>query len=141
MKRFASFTFGVCSVVVFAGCAGDLSNPDDFADGGTAPQSAEMILAESCGIGGCHDDSLEPEAGLNLLSPDVAGRVVDQRAQTMGCTDRILVVAGDPDSSYLIDKVINAPAICGVKMPVLDDLTNDEIGILEDWIIDLGGGG
>ena len=57
MKRLASLTLGLCSALLFSGCAGNLSNPEDFMDAGTVPKSAEMVLAESCGTTGCHDDS------------------------------------------------------------------------------------
>ena len=36
MKRFASFTIGVLSLLVISACPGSLSNPDDFIDGGVA---------------------------------------------------------------------------------------------------------
>jgi hypothetical protein len=140
MKRFASLTFGVCSVVVFAGCAGDLSNPGDFADGGSTPKSAEMVLADSCGVATCHDD-ITKTAGLDLLSPNVEDRVVNKNSIGLGCESSILVVAGEPDSSYLLDKVLGSVGICESQMPLLDTLPNSDIDILRDWIIDLGGGG
>ena len=141
MKRFASLTFGLCSILVFAGCAGSLSNPEDFIDGGTSPKSAEMVLADSCGTVGCHDDSPQPEAGLDLLSPNVESRVVGVNATGVGCESEILVVAGGPDGSYLLDKVLNTPGICGLSMPVVGTLSASEIEILRQWIIDLGGSG
>jgi hypothetical protein len=141
MKRFALFAFEVCSVVVLAGCPGSLSNPEDFIDGGSVAKSAEMILADSCGIPGCHDATAQAQAGLDLLSPGVAGRVVDVNAVGLGCESDILVVAGDPDGSYLMDKVLNAPGICGVEMPTVGVLTAEEEETLRQWIIDLGGSG
>jgi hypothetical protein len=140
MKRFAIFAFGACSVVVFVGCAGDLSNPGDFTDGGTAPKSAEMILADSCGVATCHDD-ITKTAELDLLSPNVEDRVVNKNSIGLGCESSILVVAGEPDSSYLLDKVLGSVGICESQMPLLDTLPNSDIDILRDWIIDLGGGG
>ena len=139
MERFALFTFGVCSVVVLAGCPGSLSNPGDFIDGGSAPKSAEMVLADTCGIPGCHDATMQAQAGLDLVSPGVAGRVVDMNAVGLGCESDILVVAGDPDGSYLMDKVLNAPGICGLFMPTVGVLTAEEEETLRQWIIDLGG--
>ena len=140
MNRLVSLTLGLCSAVVLTGCAASLSNPEDFMDGGTAPKSAEMILADSCGTAGCHDDA-QPEAGLDLLSPNVESRVVDINAIGIGCTGDILVVAGDPDGSYLLDKVLNTPGICGLSMPVVGTLTQGEEATLRQWIIDLGASG
>jgi hypothetical protein len=49
-----------------------------------------------------------------------------------------LVVAGDPDGSYLLDKVLDTPGICGLPMPVVGTLTPSETEVLRQWIIDLG---
>jgi len=141
MKRFASFTFGVASLLVISGCPGSLSNPDDFIDGGLVEKDAEMILAESCGTTGCHDATPQATAGLDLISPNVESRVVDVNAVGLGCENSILVVAGDPDASYLLDKVLDLPSICDLKMPLVGTLSPNEIAVLREWIIDLGGSG
>jgi hypothetical protein len=139
MYRFVLASVGLCSAVVLSACPGTLSNPEDFGDGGMEVKDAETILAESCGTTGCHDDTAQAQAGLNLLSPGVANRIVDEPATGIGCTDRIIVVAGDPDSSYLIDKVLNIPSICGDQMPIVGSLDASEIEVLRQWITDLGG--
>jgi hypothetical protein len=141
MKRVALFTWRVSAalvVVLVVGCPGSLSNPEDFIDGGSVDKDAETILAESCGTNGCHDASPQAAEGLDLISPGVESRVVDISAVGQDCESSILVVAGDPDSSYLLDKVLDLPTICGVKMPLVGDLPPDEIEILRQWIIDLG---
>ena len=139
MKRLASLTLGLCSALLFSGCAGNLSNPEDFMDAGTVPKSAEMVLAESCGTTGCHDNSALAQAGLDLLSPNVESRVVDINAIGLGCTSDILVVAGDPDASYLLQKVLDTPGVCGLPMPVVGALSPSDVEVLRDWIIGLGG--
>ena len=138
MYRFNSTTLGLCAAaVLLTACPGSLSNPDDFGDGGVVIKDAETILAESCGTSDCHDD-MAPQADLDLLSPDVETRLVDVDATGIGCTSRILVIAGDPDGSYLMDKVLNTPGICGLSMPVVGFLPADEIEVLRQWIVDLG---
>jgi hypothetical protein len=141
MKRFASFAYGVLSALVIAGCPGGLSNPEDFIDAGSIEKDAETILADSCGTTGCHDASPQAQAGLDLISPNVEGRVVNLNAIGQGCESSILVVAGDPDGSYLLDKALDLPAICGLQMPLVGSLLPDEIQTLRQWIIDLGGSG
>jgi hypothetical protein len=141
MKRLASYTFGVASISLFSGCVGSLANPGDFLDGGTNPKSAETVLAESCGTSGCHDASPQAQAGLDLVSPNVASRVVDANATGLGCGSDILVIAGDPDNSYLLDKVLDELGICGLPMPVVGSLSASDIEVLRQWIIDLGGSG
>jgi hypothetical protein len=141
MKCFASLTYGVPLALVIAGCPASLSNPEDFIDGGSVEKAAETILAESCGTTGCHDASPQAQAGLDLVSPNVESRVVDINAIGMDCESRILVVAGDADESYLFDKVLDLSTICGLQMPLVGTLPPDEIEILRQWIIDLGGSG
>ena len=138
MVRFLLALLGVCSAVLLVGCAGSLNNPDDFGDGGIEVKDAETILAESCGTTGCHDDTTQAQAGLDLLSPGVEGRVVDVNAIDIACASDILVVAGDPNNSYLLDKVLNVPGICGLQMPVVGSLPADEVEVLRQWIVDLG---
>ncbi|MBW2404445.1 MAG: hypothetical protein JRF42_11730 [Deltaproteobacteria bacterium] len=139
MNRFTSLTCAVVSALVIAGCPGSLSNPDDFIDGGSIGKDAETILAESCGTTGCHDASPQAQAGLDLISPNVESRVVDINAIGLGCESDVLVVAGDADGSHLLDKVLDLPTICGLQMPLVGILPPDEIEILRQWIIDLGG--
>jgi hypothetical protein len=138
MDRFIKVAVGLCSIALLSACPGSLSNRDAFGDGGVIMKDAETILAESCGTTGCHDDTSQAQAGLDLLSPNVEDRVVDVNAIGIGCTSRILVVAGDPDSSYLMNKVLNVPGICGLQMPVVGSLPADEVEVLREWIVDLG---
>ncbi len=139
MVRSLSTALAAGALILLSGCPGTLSNPGDFdGDGGTGIKDAETILADSCGTTGCHDDTSQAQAGLDLLSPGVENRVVDVNAIGLGCSDRILVVAGDPNSSYLLDKIYNVPGICGLQMPVVGTLPQEEIDTLEQWIIDLG---
>lgn len=140
MRRFASICIGLCLVAVAGGCAGDLSDADAFTgEPGPGLADAETILAESCGTTGCHDDSSQAQAGLDLVSPGVEARVVGINSIAIGCTDRTLVVAGNPDGSYLLDKVLNIPGICGLQMPIVGMLDQEEVEVLRQWIQDLGG--
>lgn len=141
MRRFASVTLSVCSFALLTGCVGSLSNPEDFIDGGTGERTAEVVLAESCGTSGCHDMERPPQHELDLLAPNVEQRVVGVNSIAPGCENDILVVAGEPDSSYLLDKILNSLGICGLQMPVVGLLPQSDIDIIEQWIIDLGGSG
>jgi len=103
-------------------------------------KTAEDVLAESCAMVGCHDD-VTRAGDLDLLSPDVESRVVDVASKAIGCETDILVVAGDPDSSYLIQKIESSPGICGLQMPLVGSLPSQDIEVLRQWIVDLGGTG
>jgi hypothetical protein len=98
---------------------------------------AENILAETCGTTGCHDDSSQAQAGLDLVSPGVTQRVVGTSSIAIGCTDQTLVVAGDPENSYLFDKILNEVTICGLQMPIVGALNQEEVDVIRDWIVDL----
>jgi hypothetical protein len=136
MTRFAWKWLALALALVVGGCAGELNDPDAFiGEPGGGAKDAETILAESCTSVGCHDDSANPAMGLNLLSPGVADRVVDVEATGFVCGNTVLVVAGDPEGSHLLDKVLG---ICGTQMPPLP-LEADEIDTLRQWIVDLGG--
>lgn len=100
-------------------------------------KTAEDVFAESCGIAGCHDEIVS-QMGLDLISADVAARVTGVSSVAVGCTDRILVVAGDPDGSYLIQKIQSSPDICGLQMPLLGGISSQDIEVLREWIVDLG---
>ena len=142
MTRLAWKWMGFWSVLVVGGCAGTLDDPNAFSNGGGtggSTKTAEAILAESCGTTGCHDASSQAQAGLDLVSPGVWERVVDVNSVAVGCTDEALVVGGNPNDSYLLDKVLNVPGICGLQMPIVGMLEQEELDVLRQWIVDFGG--
>lgn len=140
MKRFASVVFGVLSAALVAGCPGTLSNPDAFVDAGVVPKEAQEVFEESCATAGCHDD-VTSAANLDLLSPNVESRVVGVSSAEPACQSRVLVVAGDPEGSYLLDKVLGTIGICNSRMPLLGVLSDSDTDVLRQWIIDLGDSG
>ncbi|MDH3652697.1 MAG: hypothetical protein OEN21_00365 [Myxococcales bacterium] len=119
---------------------GSLADPDAFIDGGTIPKDAQTVFGESCATIGCHDDATTA-SNLNLLSPGVESRVLNVNATGVGCEARVLVVAGDPNSSYLFDKVLGTIGICGSRMPLLSILPDSDVEVIREWIIELGGSG
>ncbi|MGB3052480.1 MAG: hypothetical protein WBB42_15875 [Polyangiales bacterium] len=140
MKRLASAMFVLVAALGGAGCVGSLSDADAFIDGGTIPKDAQTVFEQSCGTIGCHDDVTTAE-NLNLLSPGVESRVLNVNATGVGCEARILVVAGDPNSSYLFDKILGTIGVCGSRMPLLSILPDSDVEVLREWIIELGGSG
>ena len=139
MIRLAPLLFALGSAWLVAGCQGSLSDPNAFTDGGTVSKDVETVFEVSCATLGCHND-VTPASGLDLLSPGVDSRVVDVNAMGIGCQSRILVVAGDPNSSYLLDKVLGTIGICDSQMPPLS-LPDSDVEVIRQWIIDLGGSG
>jgi hypothetical protein len=50
-----------------------------------------------------------------------------------------VVVAGDPDGSSLFDQALNMPGVCGQQIPVVATVSASDVGVLREWVIDMGG--
>lgn len=130
-------TLAILGSLVLGGCPGNLS--DDFIGGagGTSGKTAEQVFQTSCGSVGCHAAN-QPQ--VDLVSPDVASRTVGVDSTAPDCDTEILVIAGDPDNSYMMKKLLlTPPSICGFEMPVASTLDPADIDAIRQWIIDLGG--
>ena len=122
-----------------AGVGGSIGG---FACSGASPAFSTvvfpMILSGCSGAEGCHQ--------LSIGNPNVSyGYLVDQA--TMECTDgRKRVAPGDPEHSYLIDKLTNQDVCSGMPMPLAGlihpgggggmwhPLPTADIQTLYDWI-------
>jgi hypothetical protein len=82
----------------------------------------------------CHTaNGRAPTGGLNLDSADAYDRLVN--APSVRKAGAILIVPGDPDGSYLVQKVEGQPGIIGGRMPFNGPfLTAGQILILRRWI-------
>lgn len=100
--------------------------------------TVETIFEDSCGNAVCHDADA-PAAGLDLVSPNVEDRTIDVASTDAGCASEFLVVAGDPDQSYLLAKILASPGICGGQMPIGTILDAMDTEVVRQWILDLGG--
>jgi hypothetical protein len=90
------------------------------------------ILTPTCTP--CHTNvGRVPAGGLNLLSDVAYGNLVNvASSQKSGA---IRVIPGDPDGSYLVQKLEGAPGIVGLRMPrVGAPLTAGQILIVRRWI-------
>ena len=92
----------------------------------------EDILFQSCGFSSCHGGS----AGAPYLSDpqEAYDSLVD--AESNAKEGAILVVPGDPDNSYLIQKMEAAPDIVGDEMPPSSPLDSEVIERIRSWIAD-----
>lgn len=83
----------------------------------------------------CHTSAGRPPAAGLSLQPDVAyGNLVNVPSSRK--PGAIRVIPGDPDTSYLIQKVEGHPNIAGARMPQNGPpyLTSGQILILRRWI-------
>lgn len=133
--------------LLLAACAAELENPARFVDGGAdrdaaaaggdCPEGTDVeteLLAERCAGSVCHSAGESAAAGLDLVSPGVAERLVGVASTSEACGGAVLVVAGDPDASLLVDKLLPSPS-CGGTMPLgQTPFTDSEITCVRDWI-------
>jgi hypothetical protein len=82
---------------------------------------------------GCHD-ALTQADGLELSNASVSFN--DLVGRVSNCAGRVLVVAGNPDASYLLDKLgQGSQAPCGSTMPLAQPpLTSAQVSLVRDWI-------
>lgn len=139
---------------LFTGCGDDSSGSAGDGDGdGSAGMSGdgdgdgmmevidptyaniqERVFVASCSsFSSCHDSSGPPAQGLDLETDAITALVGVESTVAAG---RILVVAGDPDNSYLIEKIESMTPAVGVQMPPNQPLDQNKIDALKAWIAD-----
>ena len=83
----------------------------------------------------CHTNvGRNPAAGLNLLHDVAYAQLVNVSSVQRPATPRVL--PGNPDGSYLVQKIEGRVGIVGLRMPLNGPpyLTNGQILILRRWI-------
>ena len=95
--------------------------------------SVAAIFATSCNTSGCHAAE-QPAVGLDLATAGVEDRLIDQAA---AACDRTLVVPGDPELSFLLEKLTSSAPACGATMPIGAPLSDAEIACVRGWIASL----
>jgi hypothetical protein len=96
------------------------------------------LFSAKCSGSVCH--STDDPDDLNLVDPGVADRLVGVSASDK-CSDRMLVEAGNPEGSFLYQKVTQKDPACGNGMPPDGTtLTAKEISCIKDYILDAQGG-
>jgi hypothetical protein len=110
-------TMGSCS------CAGD---------GVSFIVDVGPLLANSCTAPGCHGFPA-PAAGLDLRAGFAYDSLVG--VPSSQCLDRLRVAPGQPDASYLIDKITGVNLCFGTKMPKTGPgFTAEQIATISEWI-------
>lgn len=134
---FLVVTFGL------GACAPELANEARFLDASVCPtQMQTQFFSTRCAMEGCHVQ-YEPQGGLDFVSPDLAGRLVDVQATT--CAGRKLIDSENPEQSFLLARLAPDP-MCGDR-PVLrmpadgNHLDAAEMACVRAWVFALAGGG
>jgi hypothetical protein len=89
------------------------------------------VFARSCVFSACHKGA-SPAGGLGLDAPTY-NKLVGKAATVSG---RTLVIASDPDGSYLMEKLRSQRPAAGTRMPPTDALDADSIEMVRSWIAD-----
>ena len=95
-----------------------------------SPDSAGRVACT-----GCHTSTgRNPSGGLNLNHDIAYEQLVNMASR--GKPSAVRIVPGNPDASYLVQKVEGASAIVGRRMPFSGEpyLTTGQILILRRWI-------
>jgi hypothetical protein len=84
---------------------------------------------------GCHTSQGRSPAGALDLSANVYGALVNAASRQKA--GAVLVVPGDPDNSYLIQKLDGTAGIIGLRMPRNGPpfLTDGQVQIIRRWIL------
>lgn len=109
------------------------SNPGNGTAALTFTQIQGQVFTPVCAKAGCHAAS-SAEAGLVLEAGRAYGEVVGRLSTQRAGFAR--VQPGDPDGSYLIQKLRGDPNITGQRMPQDGPpfLTNEQIDGIAAWI-------
>lgn len=126
------------AVIHVAGCSNNGGDPDPCAPvepmgGATTVSYAEdvrpLLSQNGCLSSSCHGGPF-PSSRYDLRTYEASFTPGDEAAELGACP----IVAGDPDSSFLIEKLHPDPRL-GVQMPFLRPVLPDEdIDIIATWI-------
>ncbi len=94
------------------------------------------LFLHTCAALGCHWNGPEPGAGLDLVSPGLASRLVGVPS---GCEDIPYAVPDAPADSFLLEKLTANPDRCdGPRMPLTGaELLPEQVECVTAWIASL----
>jgi hypothetical protein len=101
-------------------------------DGANGIQAS--VFQDSCASSPCHGSNGVPQAGLELSSASVSEANLIGVDSTQ--VDKLRVAPGDPDASYLLDKLLGRNLAPGTlqQPPVEGPLCDPKIQAVEEWI-------
>lgn len=134
------FPFTLAAALFIAGCGGGngtgAAAPPQQPAPAFGPNFSEIqsnVFTPSCAVSGCHQGAGAPQ-GLQLDAINSYGLLVGIASSEVPAVLR--VAAGDPDNSYLIQK-LEGTASVGAQMPLNQPaLQQSVINIVRQWISD-----
>jgi hypothetical protein len=88
------------------------------------------IMTQKCAV--CHT-TVGPMGNLDLMSPDIMGRLAGKTSTTVDCPGETLLDPQMPAKSLIYTQVTR-PAKCGLGMPPSAPLSADEIACVLKWV-------
>lgn len=92
----------------------------------------ERVLQPSCVFATCHGAGPSPAGDLSLEREGAHARLVDRPSSVV--SDAILVIPGDPDASYMLQKLTSTMPAAGESMPPDASLEAERIELVRAWI-------
>lgn len=84
------------------------------------------IFNKSCALSGCHAGSIYP-----TLKESAYNNIVNQQSSK----GILLIKPGDPDNSYILQKILGSSIINGSRMPLNNSpLSEEKINAIKTWI-------
>ncbi len=121
------------------GCgSGGGSDDDEMDDPGgiqpTLPSIQTNVFTPICAVPGCH---VGASAQQGLMLDSVQNSFLDLVGVSSNEIPSLMRVdPGNPDNSYLVQKIEGAPSIVGAQMPLNQPpLSTDQIDAIRQWIL------
>ena len=122
-------------VLAFAVVLGACEHADLLVAAPPSPTLSSLqssIFDVSCALSGCHVGP-SPTGDLDLSEGESWANLVN--VPSVGVPDLVRVEAGNPDSSYIILKLLGSPRIVGSQMPLgAGSLSESQIATISEWI-------
>ena len=128
MRRPIQLIAVVAAVCLFTACDENLSSI-----AGPTPELTPTFSSIQRDIFAAADSTGRPAGGLNLAGDGAYDQLVN--FVSVRKTGAVRVVPGNPDNSYLVQKIEGASGIVGVRMPLNGPYLSDgQIRIIRRWI-------
>ena len=99
----------------------------------TTAEITEDVFSKSCAFSSCHSSAASASAGLSLHDEEAVQSMINRPAEQS--PETMLVAPGDPENSYLIQKMKGFQIVEGTdSMPPGTTLCEGKIQLVEEWI-------